>query len=89
MAVTPEMLSTGEFNKIVARLYQRGELNRLVVDEAHCISVTLPFDLLVRLLIAGQEWGHDFRSEYRKLGSFREKYPDVPIMALTASATKS
>ena len=39
--VTPEMLNTAEFVKIVSRLDQRGELNRLVIDEAHCISVSL------------------------------------------------
>ncbi|KAI0322391.1 P-loop containing nucleoside triphosphate hydrolase protein [Amylostereum chailletii] len=64
-------LHTNDFIRILNQVYQRQELTRLVVDEAHCIS----------------EWGHDFRTEYRRLGQFRQKFPDVPIMALTASAT--
>ncbi|KAE9403228.1 ATP-dependent DNA helicase [Gymnopus androsaceus JB14] len=38
-------------------------------------------------LVVDEEWGHDFREEYRKIGLFRSKYPDVPVMALTATAT--
>src|SRR2546421_12373557 len=42
------------------------------IDEAHCIS----------------EWGHEFRPEYRQLSSLRVHFPDRPIAALTASATR-
>lgn len=51
---------------------KRWKVNLFAIDEAHCIS----------------EWGHDFRPEYRQLASLRGVFPDVPVMALTATATE-
>ncbi|MDX6406161.1 MAG: ATP-dependent helicase RecQ [Blastocatellia bacterium] len=51
---------------------RRWNVNLLAIDEAHCIS----------------EWGHDFRPEYRRLAELRQHFPEVPLMALTATATE-
>ncbi|MEN9941396.1 MAG: hypothetical protein RL286_892 [Bacteroidota bacterium] len=52
--------------------FKRMKISLLVVDEAHCIS----------------EWGHDFRPAFRQISKLRQLQPDVPILALTATATK-
>lgn len=57
---------------ILNSLYQRGKLARFVIDEVHCLS----------------QWGHDFRPDYKELGLLRRNYKDVPIICLTATATK-
>ena len=73
MYVTPELVLTESFRKVLGKVYSQGELARIAIDEAHCIS----------------EWGHDFRHAYCHLSYFRANYPLVPIICLTATATHS
>ncbi|MCR2802042.1 DNA helicase RecQ [Microbacterium sp. zg-Y818] len=54
-------------------LLQRGKLSVIAIDEAHCVS----------------QWGHDFRPDYLALGDLAERFPGVPRMALTATATRA
>lgn len=53
------------------RLLERGKISLFAIDEAHCVS----------------QWGHDFRPDYLALSVLHERWPDVPRIALTATAT--
>lgn len=71
--LTPEKISaSSKVIKMIKSLYNRDKLARFVIDEAHCLS----------------QWGHDFRPDYKQLSNLRKLYSKVPIICLTATATK-
>lgn len=70
--VAPERLVSERFLPFLDLVKHQIGLNSFAIDEAHCVS----------------EWGHDFRPEYRQMRILRKRYPDIPIMALTATATE-
>ena len=72
--VTPEMVNKSQqILRVLKDLHKKKKLARIVIDEAHCVS----------------QWGHDFRPDYKELGTLRNDFPDVPLMALTATATEN
>ncbi|MGA8146856.1 MAG: DNA helicase RecQ [Gallionellaceae bacterium] len=68
--VAPERLMMDSFLDLLERLQEGGGLALFAIDEAHCVS----------------QWGHDFRPEYRALTVLHGRFPDVPRIALTATA---
>ncbi|GAA5845290.1 hypothetical protein JCM9279_004831 [Rhodotorula babjevae] len=69
--VTPEQIvKSAAFRDLLSDLHRRRQLARFVIDEAHCVS----------------SWGHDFRPDYKEMGSLKRDYPGVPLIALTATA---
>ncbi|RZB39908.1 Werner syndrome ATP-dependent helicase, partial [Asbolus verrucosus] len=69
--VTPEFCTGDLGTDVLKRMSRELSVILIAVDEAHCIS----------------SWGHDFRYQYRQLGFLHSVFPEVPILAVTATAT--
>jgi ATP-dependent DNA helicase RecQ len=65
--------SLGGGSSPTTRLLERGRIALFAIDEAHCVA----------------QWGHDFRPDYLALSMLHERWPDVPRIALTATATRA
>jgi RecQ family ATP-dependent DNA helicase len=69
--VTPESLDSPEFRQLIDKMYEEVGICMIAVDEAHCVS----------------SYGFDFRPKYRNIVKIRSFLPNVPVLAVTATAT--
>lgn len=70
--VTPErMAKSKRFLTALQKAFFAGKLNMIAIDEVHCCS----------------SWGHDFRPDYKFLGTLKTMFPSVPLLGVTATAT--
>jgi bloom syndrome protein len=70
--LTPERLvKSPGLMSVIDELYRAKKIGRFVIDEVHCVS----------------HWGQDFRKDYLALDFLKERYPEIPLLCLTATAT--
>jgi len=71
--LSPEKYAASDSTKhFLEEIYKLGLIERFVIDEAHCVSM----------------WGHEFRKDYLHLKNLKTKFPEVPTLAMTATATQ-
>ncbi|HEY4153075.1 MAG TPA: DNA helicase RecQ [Pseudolysinimonas sp.] len=70
--LAPERLKLSSTLDLLDRVHERAKISLFAIDEAHCVS----------------QWGHDFRPDYLALSVLHERWPAVPRIALTATATE-
>ena len=70
--LSPERLATESFRDFLRELASLNKISFFAIDEAHCIS----------------QWGHDFRPTYTQISYLKTMFPTIPMLALTATATK-